>query len=120
MNIDSTPRYGFVSITFFHLAPNIREYINDADLVISHAGAGSILETLDANKYLIVVTNNLLMHNHQLELADQLYKEDRLFCCTCQTLCNLIEKMDLSKLKPFPLDNSQRIANHIDKVMGFV
>ncbi|GMM34234.1 N-acetylglucosaminyldiphosphodolichol N-acetylglucosaminyltransferase catalytic subunit [Saccharomycopsis crataegensis] len=43
-----------------------------ADYVISHAGTGSILDSLRAHRPLIVVVNNQLMDNHQAEIAKAL------------------------------------------------
>ncbi|XP_062577630.1 UDP-N-acetylglucosamine transferase subunit ALG13 homolog isoform X2 [Saccostrea cucullata] len=71
-----------IEVEIFKLKPNITEDINQADLVISHAGAGSCLETLAANKPLLVVINDDLMNNHQLELAYQLNKDKHLYYCT--------------------------------------
>ncbi|XP_011708353.1 PREDICTED: UDP-N-acetylglucosamine transferase subunit ALG13 homolog [Wasmannia auropunctata] len=116
---DCTARYGFHKIETFGLSPSIGEYLQLADLVISHAGAGSVLEALEKRKHLIVVTNDLLMDNHQIELAEQLYKDEHLYYCTCRNLLHVIETMDLSKLKPFTNDKSADIANFIDKVIGF-
>jgi len=116
---DCTARYGFHKIETFGISLSIGEYMQLADLVISHAGAGSVLEALEKRKYLIVVTNDLLMDNHQIELAEQLYKDEHLYYCTCQNLLHIIRTMDLAKLKPFTNDKSAEIANFIDKIMGF-
>ncbi|XP_077268237.1 alg13 UDP-N-acetylglucosaminyltransferase subunit [Temnothorax americanus] len=116
---DCTARCGFHKIETFGLSPSIGEYMQLADLVISHAGAGSVLEALEKCKHLIVVTNDLLMDNHQIELAEQLYKDEHSYYSTCQNLLHLIRTMDLAKLKPFTRDKSTDIANFIDKIMGF-
>ncbi|XP_028046838.2 UDP-N-acetylglucosamine transferase subunit ALG13 homolog [Monomorium pharaonis] len=116
---DCTARYGFNKIETFRLSPSIGEYMQLADLVISHAGAGSVLEALEKHKHLIVVTNDFLMDNHQIELAEQLYKDEHLYYCTCKNLLHIIQTMDLTKLKPFINDKSADIANFIDKIMGF-
>ncbi|ODQ64290.1 hypothetical protein NADFUDRAFT_43296 [Nadsonia fulvescens var. elongata DSM 6958] len=50
---------------------DITSLINQADLVISHAGTGSILDALRLQKPLVVVVNSQLMDNHQLEVAHE-------------------------------------------------
>ncbi|KAM5221493.1 LOW QUALITY PROTEIN: UDP-N-acetylglucosamine transferase subunit ALG13 [Ctenodactylus gundi] len=70
----------------FRFKDSLQEDLQKADLVISHAGAGSCLETLEKGKPLVVVINEKLMNNHQLELAKQLYHEGHLFYCTCRAL----------------------------------
>jgi len=40
------------------------EKIKSADFIISHCGAGTILEALRLNKSLLAVINNSLMNNH--------------------------------------------------------
>ncbi|XP_063984801.1 UDP-N-acetylglucosamine transferase subunit ALG13 homolog [Diachasmimorpha longicaudata] len=116
---DCTPRCGIKKIEFFKLKPSIQEYMRSADLVISHAGAGSCLEALEARKHLIVVTNELLMDNHQLELAEQLGKDNHLYHCTCGDLLETLRVMDLGGLVPLAGDNSEKIARAIDRLMGF-
>ncbi|XP_032676314.1 UDP-N-acetylglucosamine transferase subunit ALG13 homolog [Odontomachus brunneus] len=116
---DCTARCGFHSIESFKLSPSIGKYMQSADLVISHAGAGSVLEALENHKHLIVVINDLLMDNHQIELAEQLYKDEYLYYCTCQDLLCTLQTMDLTKLKPFINDKSANIAGFINKIMGF-
>jgi beta-1,4-N-acetylglucosaminyltransferase len=41
-----------------------------ADVIITHCGAGSILEVLHLRKKAIGVINTKLLDNHQVELAD--------------------------------------------------
>ena len=48
--------------------------MRNASLIISHAGAGSIMEGLSLNKLMLVVINSSLMVNHQTELAYQSVK----------------------------------------------
>lgn len=116
---DCTPRYGIDHIEYFHLISSIEDHIQAADLVISHAGAGSILEALEARKYLIVVINQFLMDNHQLELAQRLHKDKHLYYCTCNTLSSTIQTMELLTLKPFACDGSKNIVSYLNRVLGF-
>ncbi|XP_058297515.1 putative bifunctional UDP-N-acetylglucosamine transferase and deubiquitinase ALG13 isoform X3 [Hylobates moloch] len=74
------------TLDVYRYKDSLKEDIQKADLVISHAGAGSCLETLEKGKPLIVVINEKLMNNHQLELAKQLHKEGHLFYCTCRLI----------------------------------
>lgn len=116
---ECNPRCGFIAIEYFNLSADIIKYVKDADLIISHAGAGSILDALENNKNLIVVANQTLMDNHQLELAEELYKHKHLYYCTCETLLNTIQSMNFVELKPFVNNKSKNIARFIDKIMGF-
>ncbi|XP_048191558.1 LOW QUALITY PROTEIN: putative bifunctional UDP-N-acetylglucosamine transferase and deubiquitinase ALG13 [Perognathus longimembris pacificus] len=74
------------TLDVYRYKDSLKEDLQLADLVISHAGAGSCLETLEGGKPLVVVVNEKLMNNHQLELAKQLYKEGHLFYCTCRVI----------------------------------
>ncbi|NP_001084877.1 ALG13, UDP-N-acetylglucosaminyltransferase subunit-like L homeolog [Xenopus laevis] len=105
-------------LEFFRYKESLEEDIKSADLVISHAGAGSCLETLGEGKPLIVVINEQLMSNHQIELAKQLYKDGHLFYCTCSTLGNTLQKMDLSSLKCFSPGRPENFATFLDKIVG--
>uniref|UniRef100_A0A1I8GDK6 UDP-N-acetylglucosamine transferase subunit ALG13 n=1 Tax=Macrostomum lignano TaxID=282301 RepID=A0A1I8GDK6_9PLAT len=63
------PLEGRFSVSYYRFKPSLAADIAAAGLVISHAGAGSVLESLNAGKRLLVVVNDDLMHNHQTELA---------------------------------------------------
>ncbi|XP_048652885.1 putative bifunctional UDP-N-acetylglucosamine transferase and deubiquitinase ALG13 isoform X10 [Marmota monax] len=74
------------TLDVYRYKESLKEDLQKADLVISHAGAGSCLETLEKGKPLVVVINEKLMNNHQLELARKLHKEGHLFYCTCRKI----------------------------------
>lgn len=92
--------------------------IDNCDLIISHAGAGTCLEVLHKKKPLVIVINEDLMDNHQTELAEALQKNGYLFYCTCSTLKHALTK-DFSKLKPYPQPQKFVFSSYLDKCMGF-
>ncbi|XP_029368449.1 UDP-N-acetylglucosamine transferase subunit ALG13 homolog isoform X1 [Echeneis naucrates] len=112
---DSCPH---IRMEAFQFKGSITEDIKQADLVISHAGAGSCLETLGAGKPLLVVINDKLMNNHQLELARQLHADSHVLYCTCSTLTATLMAMDLSVLQPFLPGQPKKFANFLDKALG--
>ena len=65
-------------VSWFRFAPTITEEMRAADVVISHAGAGSILEALELGKRLVVCVNDALMDNHQSELAGAMARRGHL------------------------------------------
>lgn len=56
----------------FAFSASLHDHMSSADVILCHAGAGSIMEALSLQKHVIVVVNNDLMDNHQLELAHAL------------------------------------------------
>ncbi|KAG8283291.1 UDP-N-acetylglucosamine transferase subunit ALG13 [Homalodisca vitripennis] len=108
-----------IKIESFSLKPSISDDISRADLVISHAGAGSCLGVLSARKPLIVVVNEDLMDNHQEELANKLQDEGYLFQSNCANLVNVLENLDINELKPFNPGDPKKYAQHFDTIMGF-
>ncbi|KAL3044710.1 hypothetical protein OYC64_013066 [Pagothenia borchgrevinki] len=102
---DSCPH---VTLEAYRFKDSIAEDIEQADLVISHAG--SCLESLGAGKSLLVVVNDKLMNNHQLEMARQLHMDSHLLYCTCSTLSETLRAMDLSVLQPFFARTAQELC----------
>lgn len=56
-------------LTMFDYAQSLSAHMAAASVVVSHAGAGTILEAIDLGKPLVVVINSALMDDHQTELA---------------------------------------------------
>lgn len=117
--VPSSSKINGLTIEHYRYKTSIIEDIQNASLVISHAGAGSCLETLGAGKPLLVVINEDLMDNHQLELAYKLFKDQHIYYCNCSSLEETVDSMDLEKLKPFMQGQPQKFACFMDKIMGF-
>lgn len=106
-----------MKISSYKFKPDIGPDISNSDLVISHGGAGSIMQALDHGKSLLVIINEKLMDNHQYELAEKLFDEKRLYYTTCKKLCNSIENSDFSLLNSVKIDNSEKICKQIESFL---
>ncbi|BAT81378.1 hypothetical protein LR48_Vigan07g087600 [Vigna angularis] len=108
-----------LAVDYFTFSSSIAAHLRSASLVISHAGSGSIFETLRLGKPLIVVVNEDLMDNHQSELAEELADRKHLYCASPQTLQQTIADMDLSSLSPYSPGDATPVAQHINSFLGF-
>lgn len=61
--------YQPLNARWFSFEPGIQNYINNADVVVCHAGAGSVFKLLEQNKIPLVVPNTIRRDKHQLEIA---------------------------------------------------
>jgi beta-1,4-N-acetylglucosaminyltransferase len=68
-----------ITVNQYDFRPSLEADMKAADLIISHAGAGTVMESLRLKKRLVVVVNTLLMNNHQTELAHAMAKRSHLF-----------------------------------------
>lgn len=66
---ESLQQSSSVKIQSYDFRPSLKADMEHADLIVSHAGAGTVMEVLRMNKKTIVVINTDLMDNHQTELA---------------------------------------------------
>ncbi|KVI10649.1 Glycosyl transferase, family 28, C-terminal, partial [Cynara cardunculus var. scolymus] len=110
---------GSLVVDYFTFSSSIADYLRSASLVISHAGSGSIFETLRLGKPLIVVVNEDLMDNHQSELAEELAERKHLFCGRPQTLYQVIEALDLDSIVPYQSGDASPVAKLINRYLGF-
>ena len=63
---------GGAHVSWFRFTRDLPGEMARAHIVVSHAGAGSILEALELKRRLVVVPNGALMDDHQAELAGAL------------------------------------------------
>ena len=87
-------------------------------MIISHAGAGSILEALEAQKLLLVVINDSLMDNHQMELASKMRQLGHCFCATVDTLEGALAMTNADSLTPYPPATPRRFGALVDDLMA--
>ena len=106
-----------VRIESYPYKDSIAADIERADLVISHAGAGTILQTLEAQKPLLVVVNEKLMNNHQLEIAHQMEKEGYLCHCTCSTLAEGLKKMASTSFQWYEKGDPKLFGRYLNQIM---
>lgn len=107
-----------IQIETYKFKDSIEDDLKSASLVISHAGAGSVLETLALNKPMIVVINDKLMDNHQCEIAEKMCDEGFLYYCTCDTLNETLKTKDLSMLKRMPSANPNLFNDYMIRLMN--
>ncbi|KAI0464338.1 hypothetical protein LJB42_001949 [Komagataella kurtzmanii] len=79
----------------------VKNYTSKVDLVISHGGTGSILDTLRAGKKLVVVVNDTLADNHQLELTEKFAEREVLGYCRKNTVEELIDQVNQAESREF-------------------
>ncbi|KXZ41565.1 hypothetical protein GPECTOR_390g204 [Gonium pectorale] len=108
-----------IDVEYFDYSPSLAAYISSAALVISHAGSGSIFESLTAGVPLLVVPNPLLMDNHQQELGATLAAGGHLVCAAPDELLNAVRSFDGSRLVPYSKGSPAGMVAAINRQMGF-
>jgi beta-1,4-N-acetylglucosaminyltransferase len=95
--------------------------MRNADLIIGHGGAGTVMESLSFNKPLVVVVNNRLLHNHQTELAERLALDKHcLIAYSPDQLISILEDPNLLSPKPFGQSTSHSVfTDYLDRIMNF-
>lgn len=77
------------------------------------------MDVLSAKKPLIVVVNEELMHNHQLELAEQLSNDGYLLYTTLQNFPETLRNINITTLKEYKQGNIDTFLLHLNTFMGF-
>ncbi|KIJ16891.1 glycosyltransferase family 1 protein [Paxillus involutus ATCC 200175] len=115
-----TIRKDSMEVETWKFKPSIQNDIERADLVISHAGSGTILDVLRSGKPLIVVPNATLLDNHQEELASKLADLGHLRATSTHELAATIASFDPGTLIPFPSFDGSKFRRLVDEEMGFI
>lgn len=109
---------GEFSVEWFRFAPSLAAHMTAAALVISHAGAGSLFEALRLGNIVIAVPNDILMDNHQAELAEHLAGLGHLVASRAEDLVQTVQTMRPETLTPYPAGDASGIVRVLDRLMG--
>jgi len=78
--------------------PSLNDDMKGADFIITHAGSGSVLESLKLRRRTCVVVNTDLMDNHQTELAKELSSRGYVnYANGADALMSTLEKINLNE-----------------------
>jgi len=113
---DSSPDFGVEVVDY---VADLPAELQRAALIVSHAGAGTILDCLDAGRRLVVVPNERLMANHQVQLGMALHRQRLLFCFSAGELAKQLQEADFDSLRRFPPDINPTFAQRTLEMLGF-
>ncbi|GAA5844510.1 hypothetical protein JCM9279_006328 [Rhodotorula babjevae] len=136
-------RAGGLTVEVVRFLGDLEDKVGEADLVVSHAGAGSILSFLRPlpsstsatpsfslsrpHRRLVLVPNSTLMDSHQADLADEM--EGKGWAVVCRepselthTLEQLVEEAQQGRAAQhsFPDLDKRKVQHIIDETLGFV
>ncbi|KAG7373001.1 glycosyltransferase [Nitzschia inconspicua] len=107
-------------VVTYDFASSLEQDMIQADLIISHAGAGTVMEALRLQKRLMVVINTDLMNNHQTELASAMHERKLLYMVESP---NVLQESfgELEHFVPLPHQEGDEFAFPIllDSFLGF-
>lgn len=109
---------GKVSVELVGYKPHLADTIRGAAVLISHAGAGTILEAMRSKTPTIVVPNERLMSNHQIRVASALAERHHLFCVLAQDIKTTLPSLRWDTLREFPPVNQAAITSVISVALG--
>ena len=118
-----------IEFQYFRFKANLDQEMDDADLIISHCGAGSILEAVSPKKALMVIINESLQDNHQNELSRAIVAGGYAISATPKELLSclaLLQKQGqllhrrLDSCKTFPINDANLFPKIVESLFDFV
>jgi len=92
-------RYTPKNIEHFRFSPYLDDYYNDADIVISNCGAGTIMENTTRGRKLIAIQNPDITGGHEWELVTKMEKGEHLIWC--KDITNLLASIEKARTMTF-------------------
>jgi len=113
-----------IEIELYDFKPSLSDDMQKADLIVSHAGAGTVMEALRLKKStrLVVVINTILMDNHQTELAHAMGSRNYIHVVDEPALLNETStwnELDQFVPEPYTGGDEHDFPRILDRFMGF-
>jgi beta-1,4-N-acetylglucosaminyltransferase len=102
---------------YFKYSSQVQDEIKKADLVITHAGAGSVFNLLEISKPTLIVPNFDRIDNHQKDLADFVTKNN--YACVCNDLTQLEDYVLKSVNRSFSQYQKNNFCGY-DKILEII
>lgn len=119
-DLPNSSHYKDIPIEVYSLKPSIKPDISTADLIISHAGAGTCIDVLtQKNVPLVVVVNDQLMDNHQTELADQLASDGYIVACKPDGLAKQLSDIPKVQFRQYARGSAKPFVSLLNRMMNF-
>jgi len=105
---------------YYRFKDSLDDDMSEASLIISHAGAGTVMGALGLRRRLVVVVNERLMGNHQTELADALRARGHLAACLTSSLIDTLKESHSQEMVPYDEPDLNLFPALINEEMGFI
>jgi beta-1,4-N-acetylglucosaminyltransferase len=120
-NLHTENRYG-IQIDCYDFKASLEEDMLQADLILSHAGAGTLMECCNLHRRLVAVINSKLMDNHQIELASALHQRGHLLMIQSPKdlfLSETWQAIETFRPVPHPSGDDYAFPRLVDDFCGF-
>ena len=113
--------YKPINFPYIKYTNNIKDQYDNSDLVICHAGAGSIFELLSLNKSFFAVSNLDRVDKHQLEICQYLKSNNyALFCENYDMILESIIKLNDFNFNKFKKDSFFKFDEIADIIQNLI
>lgn len=99
-------------------SPSLPEELRCASLIISHAGAGTVLDCLNNRRRLLIVPNEVLMDNHQVQLCEELARYSLVRWSRSADIVATLDGYSGTELRKFPENPTPMFASALRHICG--
>lgn len=92
LQISKKAKYKPKNHCYFAFSDEIDKYYSEADVVMTHSGAGSVYKLLELKKKIIIVPNLFRVDQHQSDLSD--FMKNRHYAMVCDDIEHIEDVID--------------------------